>query len=127
MNEETDRADPLRAAMDLEERLRAALEPSPGTVERVVRRALDPLTRPRRRRLAAAAAGAALLALLLAALEVRRLPSRPKPAPRSAIEIRGDAAIVTARSRAGRLWVVHGGSRRTSAGSIILIHKGDDR
>jgi len=137
MNEETARAgrqptavdldDREKAAVDLDERLRAALEPPSGTVERVVRRAMDPPTRPQRRRLAAAAAGAALLALLLGALQVRRLASLPKPAPRSAVEIRGDAGIVTARSRTGRLRVVHGGSRHARAGSIILIHKGDDR
>jgi ferric-dicitrate binding protein FerR (iron transport regulator) len=119
------------AAFHLDERLNAALGPPPATVERVVRRALEGSVPPaagRRRRLAAAAAGAALLATLLAIVQLRRPPApQAPPASRGAIEIRSAGGMVTARSPAGRLWIVGAAPRHPVAGSIILVHIGGIR
>jgi len=123
------------AADSLSERLNAVLEPPPAAVERVVRGALAGSREAgrRRRRLGAAAAGVAagaafLATALLMIVQLRRPPIPPVPAPaRSAIEIRNDAGIVTARSPSGRLWIVGAAPRRSVAGSIILVHRGGNR
>lgn len=128
----------LNAADDLGERLNAALAPPTAAVERVVRRALEGSRAAGRpwRRLAAAAVGAAAGAAFLATawlmiVQWRRPPAPPAPAAPlagpGAIEIRNDAGIVTARSPAGRLWIVGAAPRHPVAGSIILVHRGGNR
>jgi hypothetical protein len=123
-------------AAELDERLKAVLEPQAAVVERVVRGALvdSRRTAARRwsaRRLVPIAAGVALAAaaLLVAFRQAARVPPAPSGMPRQAIEIRNGGGLVTARSPSGRLWVVGGGGRppHPSPGSIILVHRSVNR
>lgn len=123
------------AAAELDERLKAVLEPPAAAVERVVRGALADGRRPGSRRWPArrlvpiAAAGALAAAALLVALrQAARFPPAPSGMPRQAIEIRNGGGLVTARSPSGRLWVVGGGGPpHPSPGSIILVHRSVNR
>jgi len=103
-----------------DERLRRALEPSPGSVERVVRGALGGRRPARRPRLVPAAAGAAAL-LALAALYL----ARPHPRARVSIENVGEVLIV--RHREGGRVLIHNGEAAGGSppsGSMIVIHGG---
>lgn len=98
--------DPSLDPEALDRRLRAALEPPPATVARVVSRARA--ARPRRRwpRLVAAAAlGVALLATLLE--RQRHPPHGPEQAPEPAtLRITNEAGAVVVTASDGSQWML---------------------
>lgn len=105
--------------------IRESLEPSPESVERIVRGALAeelaerPARRPRRPRLLPAVAGAsALLALALLFLFA------PRPRASASIENVGEVLIV--RHPEGRVLIRNGEAAASSlpSGSMIVIHGG---
>jgi hypothetical protein len=101
--------------------LREALEPTPESVERIVRGALAevPMRRPRMRLVPAVAGASALL--LLGALF---LVLAPRPRATASIENVGEVLIV--RHLEGRVLIHNGEAAKSSppSGSMIVIHGG---
>src|SRR5947208_16947343 len=93
---------------DQDRRLRAALEPAPAAVERIIAGALGARRRmrPAGRLVPAGFAAAALLAL--AVLFVAS-PHPRRPAAEGAIAIENVGDVIIVRPRAGGRWLIHNG------------------
>jgi hypothetical protein len=105
-------------------RLRAALEPRPESVGRIVRGALSGRRPIQPSRLAPAAAGAAGVAMLLA-LAALFLARAPRPRPAVSIENVGEVLIVR-HQEGGRVLIHNGEAAKGSppSGSMIVIYGG---
>jgi hypothetical protein len=108
-------------------RLRAALEPRPESVGRIVRGALSGRRPIQPSRLAPAAAGAAGVAgvAMLLALAALFLGRAPRPRPAVSIENVGEVLIVR-HQEGGRVLIHNGEAAKGSppSGSMIVIYGG---
>ncbi len=116
-------------------RLRAALEPAPEAVERIIGKALS-ARRPARsagRLVPAGFAAAALLALAVLFVASPRSPRSPQlwrpaaPAGAGAVAIENVGDVIVVRPRAGGRWLIHNGETgegSQGSGSVIFIHGG---
>jgi hypothetical protein len=120
-------------------RLRAALEPAPEAVERIIGKALSARppghparpARPAGRLLPAGLAAAALLALMVLFMASPRSPGPPGPgrpaAPAGVVAIENVGDVIVVRPRAGGRWLIHNGETGRGSqrsGSVIFIHGG---
>lgn len=117
---------------DQDRRLRAALEPAPEAVERIIAGALV-ARRPARsagRLVPAGFAAAALLALavlFVASPHPRRPAAAPAGAGAGAVAIENVGDVIVVRPRAGGRWLIHNGETGEGSqrsGSVIFIHGG---
>ena len=103
----------------IDARLRDALEPDPGAVEKLVRRAMLSEEAGLRRRLLPAALAASLLALAAVIL------LRPEPPPPAAtITITNVGDVVVATSPAGPHWLIRSEPGAAApAGSMLILRR----
>ena len=118
-----------RSDIEIDRRLREALEPRPEAVERIVRAALASAPRPAEKfRLAPALTVLAVLALTAGLLVLAPRPPQPEPASRQAkisIENVGDLLVV--HHREGGRWLIRNGGPVESSlpsRSLIVIYGG---
>src|SRR5579872_2149553 len=90
-------------------RLRAALEPAPEAVERIIGRALSARRRrrPTGRLVPAGFAAAALLALAVLFVSSPRSPRPAARASAGAVAIENVGDVIVVRPRAGGRWLIH--------------------
>jgi hypothetical protein len=116
---------------DQDRRLRAALEPAPEAVERIIAGALGARRRMRAagRLVPAGFAAAALVALavLFVASPHPRRPAAPAGVGAGAVAIENVGDVIVVRPREGGRWLIHNGETgkgSPASGSVIFIHGG---
>jgi hypothetical protein len=118
--------DDERDMLEVEARVRAALNPEAEVARRVVMRALaDGRAKPQsQQRLRIALLSAAVLALLaIAGLQWRRPANHAMP---PALAITGEGSMVVVESDDGRRWIVGPPATRDTRGSYVIVFSGTE-